>query len=217
MTKRWEQGEYVLPGHPASGKLYTNIILPSLEIANPGTCLSGLTDFSAQPLSSFIIHLVNRPYSPSPPPPIMSSIKPHILFVTGAWHDTAYLGATCNKLIEKGYPVICPLLPSFAAAPHVSMHDDAAHIRTLIDGCIRQGGEILVVAHSYGGVVATQAILPCHSRRARSIAGLPGGVVRILFVGGFMLVPGQSLTTALSGGMMPAWTPLLVSAPECLG
>ena len=91
------------------------------------------------------------------------------------------------------------------------MRDDADHIRSLLDNLLRKGQEVLVVAHSYGGVVATQAVLPCHSRRARSVSGLEGGVVRILFVAGFMLVPGQSLTTALSGGSMPTWTPLEVS------
>ena len=139
--------------------------------------------------------------------------KPHILFVTGAWHDTAYLSATCASLTSKGYPVTCTVLPSFAGSPHISMRNDADHIRGLIDGLLRKGEEVLVVAHSYGGIVATQAILPSHSRRARSVCGLPGGVFRIFYVAGFMLVPGQSLTTALSGGKMPAWTPLEVSSP----
>ena len=139
------------------------------------------------------------------------SSKPRILFVTGAWHDSTYLSATCASLKSKGYPITCPTLPSFAASPHISMRDDADHIRVLLDECLRKGENVLVVAHSYGGVVATQAILPCHSRRARSVSGLPGGVIRIFYVAGFMLVPGQSLTTALSGGLMPAWTPLEVS------
>lgn len=62
---------------------------------------------------------------------------------------------------------------------------------------------MVVVAHSFGGVVATDAITPARAFRARSLAGVGGGVVRLVYVCSYVLLPGQSLASAFGGAPAP--------------
>src|SRR6201996_1887376 len=72
----------------------------------------------------------------------------NIVLVHGAWAD----GSSWQKLIpileEKGYHVVC------VQNPLTSFADDVAATKRLIDA---QDGPVLLVGHSYGGAVITEA------------------------------------------------------------
>ena len=64
-------------------------------------------------------------------------------------------------------------------------------LRTLI---VEQGKRVLLVAHSAGGWTATQAAIPELQAKTRAAKGLAGGIIGILFYGGFIIPVGQSIT-----------------------
>jgi len=137
--------------------------------------------------------------------------KPVILIVHGAWHSPTHYERLLTTLKEGGYTTSCPLLPSFDAPPYIGMLDDAACIKAEINRLVEAKEEVIIVGHSYGAIVATQAWEAHFPRENRLARGLEGGVLGMLLVAGFVLLPGQSLGTALGGGFLPPWSPVDVS------
>ncbi|KAA9377646.1 alpha/beta hydrolase [Microbispora cellulosiformans] len=125
----------------------------------------------------------------------------HVVFVHGAcvrdgawwWHRTAAI------LEPEGVPSSAPPLPSCGEGGHEdggrlpgtdgpSLPDDVAAVRAHLASV---AGPVVVVAHSYGGVVVAEAV-----------AGLPS-VRHLLFVTSFLPEPGESLSSFGDGGPAP--------------
>ena len=132
------------------------------------------------------------------------SPSPTIVIIHGSWHQPAHYQRLCDQFRSAGYEALCPLLPSFdAPAADVGIKEDSSTIQRVIEDLMRQGKEILVLGHSYGGIIMSEALIPAYDLRARSLAGLKGGVIGLTFICAFLLLPGQSLCTALGGAMPP--------------
>jgi pimeloyl-ACP methyl ester carboxylesterase len=103
------------------------------------------------------------------------------LLVHGAWH-----GAWCwDELAPKLGDTRTVELPS-SGPERGDLFADAATVREAIDAI---DGPVTVVAHSYGGIVATEGVT---------------GAGHIVYVAAFMLDAGQSLYGAV-GGQDPTW------------
>jgi pimeloyl-ACP methyl ester carboxylesterase len=76
--------------------------------------------------------------------------KPTIVLVHGAFADTSSWSGVIERLQRRGYPVIAPAVPLRGVA------GDAAYTRALLDSIT---GPIVLVGHSYGGQVITNAAL----------------------------------------------------------
>src|SRR5690349_6036941 len=116
---------------------------------------------------------------------------PAILLVHGAWHSSRCWDKVRAVLELRGRQVHAVNLPTVHAGNKASldMYDDARAVRAAIEEI---GGPVVVVAHSYGGVPATQGA-----------AGLPT-VVHIVYIAAFVLDQGESLLAA-AGGVPPSW------------
>ena len=133
--------------------------------------------------------------------------KPTILFIHGSWHNPAHFEGIRNLFESQGYPTSCPLQPSIDHRPPTGLKEDAQVIQDELTKLIhKQQKEVLVVAHSYGGIVATESITQDLSINARREKGLKGGVLHILYMCAFLLVEGKSLASALGG--LPPWIPV---------
>src|SRR5262245_10735057 len=77
----------------------------------------------------------------------MASIKTVVL-VHGAWADGSCWSKIIPPLVAAGLEVVC------TQHPLSSIADDVAHVNRLIDA---QDGPVLVVGHSYGGAIITEA------------------------------------------------------------
>jgi pimeloyl-ACP methyl ester carboxylesterase len=98
--------------------------------------------------------------------------KPTIVLVHGSWADASGWTAVVKQLQRKGYPVIAP------ANPLRSLTGDSAYIASVLASV---EGPIVLVAHSYGGAVITNAA-----------AGNPN-VKALVYIAGFAVAPGESL------------------------
>ncbi|KAL7950100.1 Alpha/beta hydrolase fold-1 [Trichoderma barbatum] len=123
----------------------------------------------------------------------MAQDKPVILLAHGAWHSPIHYREFLDALEAAGYETVAPELVSSSDNPppkptEADIELIAGKARELAD----QGREVVAVAHSYGGVVVTEALsgLGVRERKAK---GLPGGVKRIVYVAAFILEKGKSL------------------------
>jgi pimeloyl-ACP methyl ester carboxylesterase len=77
-----------------------------------------------------------------------TNTKPTIILVHGLWADGSSWSKVINPLVDKGYKVIA------VQNPTTSLADDVAAVKTAID---RAGGDVILVGHSWGGFVITEA------------------------------------------------------------
>jgi pimeloyl-ACP methyl ester carboxylesterase len=98
--------------------------------------------------------------------------KPTIVLVHGGWADSSGWNTEVSALQRRGYPVIAP------ANPLRGLATDAAYVRGVLQTI---DGPIVLVGHSYGGAVITNAAV-----------GVPQ-VKALVYIAGFAPDEGESL------------------------
>jgi pimeloyl-ACP methyl ester carboxylesterase len=98
--------------------------------------------------------------------------KPTIVLVHGAWADASGWNQEITNLERSGYSVIAP------ANPLRGLASDATYIRSVLQTVT---GPIVLVGHSYGGAVITNAAV-----------GVPN-VKALIYIAGFAPDAGESL------------------------
>lgn len=133
----------------------------------------------------------------------MSSNAEFIL-VPGAWHGPESFQPTTTLLEKAGYTVHGVHLPSVCASPQVqSFEPDVKAIRTVLDKVLSTGKDIVVIMHSYGGVVGSEALGEYIQTLEKGQKSGYGKVRRIVFVCAFVLPEGGSLMGALQFKPLP--------------
>ncbi|RSM53357.1 alpha/beta hydrolase [Actinoplanes sp. ATCC 53533] len=100
------------------------------------------------------------------------AVKPTVVMVHGGWADSSGWNAEIRSLTERGYPVIAP------ANPLRGLSTDATYIRSVLQTI---EGPIVLVGHSYGGAVISNAAV-----------GVPN-VKALVYVAAFAPDQGESL------------------------
>jgi pimeloyl-ACP methyl ester carboxylesterase len=103
------------------------------------------------------------------------------LLVHGAWHRPAMWDDLRRELHALGHRTVAPALPSAGRAPVAGMYEDAAVVRRELE---QLAGPVVVVAHSYGGIPATQAL---------GEAAGAADVVHAVFLAAYLLDVDESL------------------------
>ena len=128
--------------------------------------------------------------------------KPTIVLVHGGWADSSGWNAQVAALQRRGYPVIAP------ANPLRSIASDAAYIRSVLTTI---DGPIVLVGHSYGGAVITNAAVGVSNVKA------------LVYIAGFAPDDGESLVQLVTmnpgseigpATLIPRPYPLPVEAKE---
>jgi pimeloyl-ACP methyl ester carboxylesterase len=115
--------------------------------------------------------------------------KPTLLLVHGAWMGPWQWDFLTPELDRHGISFSTVALPSCGPedGPFGSLQDDAS----AIEAAAREAGDdVIVVAHSYAGVPATQAVFGPNVRQ-------------IVYLGAFMPEDGRSLVSYLPPGQFP--------------
>ncbi|MFD6531007.1 alpha/beta fold hydrolase [Streptomyces sp. NPDC060184] len=110
----------------------------------------------------------------------MTDQRPTLVLVHGAWHLPSTWDLLRGELDTLGYPSLAVKLPTSGPDAHGGVPDDAEVIRAACEGV---DGPVVVIAHSYGGIPATEAV-----------AGLPR-VRRLIYVAAFVPDVGESMYT----------------------
>lgn len=140
--------------------------------------------------------------------------KPVIVLVHGAWHVPQHYEDFLSLLEKEGFEVRCPHLPTCdePTKPTASLYDDARRVRDLVADLINHGREVIMLLHSYGGTVGTEAVTGL-SRSERAASGLQGGITHLIYMCAFMLQVGESV----GGASLPRPVPEPVERDETTG
>jgi len=126
-----------------------------------------------------------------------SSTKPIVVIVPGSFSSPDLYSNITEELLPFGYDAIVVGLVSVWQSddiPAASMADDAAHIRSVTSKLADQGRDIVLAMHSYGGVCGTESAKGL-SKKDRESEGLPGGIIRLLYLTALINPVGVSLRT----------------------
>lgn len=131
--------------------------------------------------------------------------RPTVLLVHGSWHRPGHYERLVRQLEQLGFEVVCPALPSIGKdCLGKSWHDDAHHIQETALQLFVKKKQVVLLAHSYGGIPAAAATEGL-TRLERAAAGLPGGFCHVIYISAFALpVREMSLLQAV-GGSFPGW------------
>lgn len=134
----------------------------------------------------------------------MSGTKPSICIVHGAWHHPAYYQSLVDALQKLGHETICPRLPSCSDGVSYEncFAEDVNCIRRNVTELIDAGKEVVVLMHSDGGVVGTEALHGLGLEKNKAV-GKAGGVKRMVYLSAFIPQVGQSLADIFGGGLPP--------------
>lgn len=105
----------------------------------------------------------------------------NIVLVHGAWADGSGWRGVYDLLTERGFTV------SIVQNPLTSLADDVAATERVL---ARQDGPAILVGHSYGGFVITEA------GKAENVAGL-------VYISAFVPDAGESVIGIIKGGVQP--------------
>lgn len=128
----------------------------------------------------------------------MPPYPPTIFLIPGAFAPPSSLAPLTAALHRAGLPTHTAPLPSFNPPDPrtASVAADVASVRAALAPLVAHGSNVLVVAHSYGGLVAGGAAAGLTTARGT-------GVVGLVFLAAMMAHEGQSLAQMFGGAMPP--------------
>lgn len=139
--------------------------------------------------------------------------KPQIVLIPGAWHSPIAFESIIQKLESHGYTVHSRQLPSVGsdANPPEDLTRDIAAVRDLVTTAIGGDNDVLVVPHSWSGIVASSGLVG-YGKKQREEKGEKGGITRLAFMCAFVVPEGVSLLDALQH-QIPEWWEVKVRSP----
>lgn len=138
-----------------------------------------------------------------------ASSKPTIVLVPGAWHGPSTFAFLTPLLQAQKFHVIAvPQLPCINSALPIAA--DIVALRAILLGLVDQGKDVVLVLHSYAGVVGIQAACGL-AKGAKTLDGEgkgKGGVVKMVFLSANVPKVGESHFEQIMGwfvrqGMTP--------------
>lgn len=138
--------------------------------------------------------------------------EPTLVLVPGSWHR-----ATCynkiTEILQGRYKLKCVqvTLPSTTRDPDATFKNDVDAARDAISSEIRAGRNVVVVAHSYGGLVGNSAIkgfAPSHdSSLSKSFQSTPttGQVIGLILIASGYALTGVAFMDPFFGHPPPSW------------
>lgn len=114
--------------------------------------------------------------------------QPSIVLIPGSFGVPEFYQDVIQAMAEADIQLHALHLPSVGLAPNVgregvppNMYDDAVFIAKEITKLADDGKEVILVAHSYGGIPATECIQGL-AKQERQRQGKVGGLVRIAYI-----------------------------------
>ncbi|KAK1982965.1 Alpha/beta hydrolase fold-1 [Colletotrichum cereale] len=132
----------------------------------------------------------------------MSPQLPTILFTPGAWHRPWAFDLVRSDLSSRGYETAAVTLASVGSNDaKLGLDKDVAAVRQELKTLVDKGRDVIVVAHSYGGVPVANAVEGFNYKDLMA-EKKPGGVIMVVYLTSFAIPAGTGL---YSGGTMPTW------------
>ncbi|KAL5339334.1 alpha/beta-hydrolase [Aspergillus crustosus] len=146
------------------------------------------------------------------------SAKPTLVFAPGSWYPTSTFNSLTTLLESQGYRTHTVAFPSITQATTVKdLSNDIAAVRSLIEPEIKQGKDVVVIAHSWAGLPVNSAL----EGLIKTSETHGAGVIKLLFISAFLPEIGQSLVSTKGGEAEwyvkdPTNTTIIPSTPHSL-
>lgn len=129
-------------------------------------------------------------------------MKPTFVFVCGGGHTTAYFDPLINALSDTGYAslAVTPRCLN-SSPPATSFQPDVEAVKEAVADLADKGNEVIVVMHSYGGAVGTEAVRDL----VDSTPGYATKIKRLVHVTTMYPVRGQTIVDSVAG-LVPLFT-----------
>lgn len=137
-----------------------------------------------------------------------------VVLCQGLYHTPVHYGPLLDTLKARGIDAYCPHLPTSdltklnvgdienpdldrepPTGGYPQGDDDARVVVEILKPVVDAGKTVLLLAHSAGGFVATEAALPELQLKVRAAKGLSGGIIGILYMGAFVIPVGESVSS----------------------
>ncbi|TKA71137.1 hypothetical protein B0A55_08215 [Friedmanniomyces simplex] len=130
--------------------------------------------------------------------------KSTLVLIHGSWHCPDHFDLLIPCLSRHGYESVAVSLPSTQSPekPPKTLADDTAAVREAVLDELSQGNNVVVVAHSYGGCPANNALKGL-DRKSRTAAGHDTAVNAIVFICAIPLPIGGTFIGVLGGKPHP--------------
>lgn len=133
--------------------------------------------------------------------PAMTTPKPTVLLIPGAWHQGSTFEPVANILRAQGYEAETITLPSAGGPASTTTYDDAEYIQnTYLKPLVGQEKEVVLVMHSYAGVPGTECVRG-FARKYITAQGKKGGVISLIYQAAFVVPSGASIESFVPGGL----------------
>ncbi|KAL2835786.1 alpha/beta-hydrolase [Aspergillus pseudoustus] len=137
---------------------------------------------------------------------------PTLVFIPGSWHKPTCYDKIIT-LLQDQYKLRCVAisLPSTGDNPAATFKDDLDAARTAISNEVFQGHDVVVIAHSYGGMVGNSAIkgFARADITDKNISGAPasnqGHIIGLILIASGFTLTGLSFMDPFFGRPPPAW------------
>lgn len=118
-----------------------------------------------------------------------------VLIVHGAYFLPSAWENFCHRLTQAGFIVRCPRLPTCGDTrpPTALLEQDVIAVRTAAQELINSGLTVIVLAHSYGGIVASEAVTQDLYAR-----GSGNGIAYLIYLAAWLVLPESSLSDVIS-------------------
>lgn len=137
-----------------------------------------------------------------------------IVLCHGSYHTPAPYGPLLDAFNSRGINAYCPQLPTadlakldvgdvtkpdFDRPPppegYPQGEEDTQAVLEVLEPLIEKGKNVLLIAHSSGGWVATEAARPELQAKTGAEKGLSGGLIGIFYMGAFVIPVGESISS----------------------
>jgi pimeloyl-ACP methyl ester carboxylesterase len=134
------------------------------------------------------------------------TVKPTFVLVPGAGHGPDVWDKVSALLKDDGYNSVSVTLPSTSGDNSASFKDDVKAAQEKIQAAISQGHNVIVVVHSYGGIVGQSAMKGfTRSKDAPSSPTNSGHVIGLITMASTFAQEGMAFLDATGGQPPPSW------------
>ncbi|KAJ6562572.1 Alpha/beta hydrolase fold-1 [Mycena capillaripes] len=128
-----------------------------------------------------------------------TATKSTIIIIPASFSPLSLYTTVISDLESHGYSVHGIELETVGRREKApTMYDDAAKVASLVSKLSDEGKDVVLVAHSYGGVVACESSKGL-AKSVREKEGKQGGIVRIVFVAAVVPLEGQVMADVTVG------------------
>jgi len=135
------------------------------------------------------------------------SPHPTLIFVHGAWHTPEYWSKVIPLVEARSYKCLAVALPSVGSTPPTPFADDIAVVRNAIEAELSASHDVVLILHSYGGMVGCSAIKDLPTRRSSTTSSGAAVVRGIILLDSFLVPTGVTFWAYLGNKPAYFWTP----------